>query len=56
VKEWHGELKIMSGRMAEMRKGFVEKMKAQGNPHSWKHITDQIGMFAYTGITKEMVD
>jgi aspartate aminotransferase, mitochondrial len=54
--EWHQELKVMSGRMADMRKGIVDKLKQHGSTHSWKHITDQIGMFAYTGLTKEMVD
>ncbi len=54
--EWHSELKIMSGRMADMRKGIVEKLKQNGSTHDWKHITNQIGMFAYTGFTKEMVD
>lgn len=54
--EWHQELKIMSGRMADMRKGIVDKLKQQGSQHSWKHITDQIGMFAYTGFNKEIVD
>src|ERR1035437_1024942 len=38
TKEWHQELKIMSGRMAGMRSGFVQKLKEKGNPHSWQHI------------------
>jgi aspartate/tyrosine/aromatic aminotransferase len=56
TKEWHQELKAMSGRMADMRKGIVDKLKQHGSTHNWRHITDQIGMFAYTGLTKEMVD
>ncbi|CDW78700.1 aspartate aminotransferase [Stylonychia lemnae] len=56
TNEWHSELKVMSGRMATMRTGLVENLKARGSQHSWRHITDQIGMFAYTGLTKEMVD
>jgi len=56
TSEWHSELKIMSGRMQDMRKGLVENLKARGSQHNWKHITDQIGMFAYTGLTKEMVE
>lgn len=54
--EWHSELRVMSGRMADMRKGLVENLKARGSQHNWQHITDQIGMFAYTGLTKEMVE
>jgi aspartate aminotransferase, mitochondrial len=54
--EWHSELKVMSGRMADMRSGIANKLKEKGSKHSWKHITDQIGMFAYTGLSKDMVD
>jgi aspartate aminotransferase len=56
TQEWHRELKVMSGRMADMRKGIVQKLQDRKTPHNWKHITDQIGMFAFTGLTKEMVD
>lgn len=54
--EWHQELKVMSGRMADMRKGLAAGLKAAGSQHNWNHITDQIGMFAYTGLSKEQVD
>jgi aspartate aminotransferase len=33
--EWHRELKVMSGRMADMRKGIVSKLKEKGSKHSW---------------------
>ena len=26
------------------------------DPESWKHITDQIGMFCYTGLSEEQVN
>jgi len=53
---WHSDLKLMSGRIAEMRAALKEKLAAIGNEHNWDHITDQIGMFAFTGLTKDMVD
>ena len=56
TQEWHKELKIMSGRMADMRAGIVQKLKDRSNPHSWKHIQEQIGMFGFTGMNKEMID
>lgn len=56
TEEWHNELKVMSSRMASMRSGLVTKLKERQNPHSWKHVTDQIGMFAFTGLNKEMVE
>jgi len=52
---WHKDLKVMSGRIIDMRKGLVDRLKGLGNQHDWSHITSQIGMFAYTGMTKEMV-
>lgn len=39
-----------------MRHGLVKNLKDLGNEHSWQHLIDQIGMFAYTGIKKEMVE
>lgn len=56
VKEWHRELKVMSGRMTDMRQGLYNKLQQVGSKHSWKHVVDQIGMFAYTGLSKEMVE
>lgn len=53
---WHADLVHMSTRMSEMRAGLVDRLKANGSTHDWSHITSQIGMFAYTGITKDQVD
>lgn len=36
---------------ASLRKGLEDI----GSKRSWKHITDQIGMFCYTGLTSEQV-
>ena len=35
VKEWHRELKVMSGRMSDMRHGLFNKLQAVGSKHSW---------------------
>ena len=35
TEEWHQELKVMSGRMMEMRHGLVKKLKEKGSPHNW---------------------
>ena len=53
---WHQDLRDMSGRMQDMRHGLVDKLKSLGNEHNWQHVTDQIGMFAYTGLNKDQVD
>ena len=46
----------MSSRMASMRSGLVDRLKKLGNEHDWKHVTDQIGMFAFTGLNKDQVN
>ena len=35
VKEWHRELKVMSGRMSDMRHGLFNKLQSVGSKHSW---------------------
>jgi aspartate/tyrosine/aromatic aminotransferase len=49
--EWIQEIKTMSGRILEMRELLKSKLLALGTPGTWNHITDQIGMFSYTGLT-----
>lgn len=51
---WYGELKLVAGRilkMREMLRGALEELKTPGN---WEHITKQIGMFSYTGLTRKL--
>lgn len=54
-QNWHDELKVMSGRMQDMRHGLHKNLMDLGSEHNWDHIVNQIGMFAYTGLTKDMV-
>ncbi|OGM41059.1 aspartate aminotransferase [Aspergillus bombycis] len=53
--EWEEDLRTMSGRIAEMRKGLRERLEAKGTPGTWNHVTDQIGMFSFTGLTEAQV-
>lgn len=53
--EWHRELKIMADRINAMRQSLYENIKNQGSTHNWEHIIKQIGMFAYTGVSKDQV-
>lgn len=55
-KLWHEELMGMAGRIIKMRQALVDELKAAGSTRSWKHITDQIGMFCYTGLTSDQVE
>lgn len=54
--KWYKEMKIMSGRILQMRMALVENLKKAGSTLKWNHVTDQIGMFCYTGMTPEQVD
>ncbi|KAF2964314.1 hypothetical protein GQX73_g9238 [Xylaria multiplex] len=50
--EWQGNLRTMSSRIIEMRKLLRAKLEELGTPGTWNHITDQIGMFSFTGLTE----
>jgi len=49
--QWVSELKMMSERIVKMRFLLRNKLEELGTPGTWNHITDQIGMFSYTGLT-----
>jgi aspartate aminotransferase, cytoplasmic len=53
--EWEENLRTMSGRIKEMRKALRSKLEELGTPGTWNHITDQIGMFSFTGLTEAQV-
>ncbi len=38
-----------------MRKATVAHLTALGTPGDWSHVTSQIGMFSYTGLTAAQV-
>ncbi|KAF1361029.1 aspartate aminotransferase [Lizonia empirigonia] len=53
--EWEANLREMSGRIKEMRSALRNKLEELGTPGTWNHITDQIGMFSFTGLTEAQV-
>uniref|UniRef100_A0A0A1X384 Aspartate aminotransferase n=1 Tax=Zeugodacus cucurbitae TaxID=28588 RepID=A0A0A1X384_ZEUCU len=52
---WLDDLKTMATRTITMRKQLKETLVALGSKQSWEHITNQIGMFCYTGLKPEQV-
>ena len=48
---WRQELKQVADRIILMRSRLVEELTKIGVPGDWTHITSQIGMFSYTGLT-----
>ncbi|KAL2214301.1 putative aspartate aminotransferase [Sarocladium strictum] len=55
-KQWLGEVKGMADRIITMRALLKDNLEKLGSKHDWSHITSQIGMFAYTGMTPEEMD
>lgn len=53
--QWEEDLRTMSGRIIEMRKALRTKLEELKTPGTWNHITDQIGMFSFTGLDEKQV-
>jgi len=54
--QYYEECASMANRIGTMRKVLVEKLKEAGSTHDWSHVTNQIGMFAFTGLNSDMCD
>merc|ERR1711934_580077 len=52
-QEWRDELLAMSVRIQDMRKEMYDELQRLGTPGTWEHVTSQIGMFSFTGLTKD---
>eukprot|EP01068_Selenidium_serpulae_P018865 Selendium_serpulae@DN6492_c2_g1_i4.p2 len=53
AQQWQTELKSMADRIGAVRsllRTEIEKLKTPGD---WSHITNQIGMFSFTGLSPE---
>ena len=57
-KEWiEQDIVTMSNRIITMRKALRDLLENKlKSSLSWKHITDQIGMFCFTGLSEEQCD
>jgi len=53
-EEWRDCIRVMSSRIISMRASLRQKLEELDTPGDWSHITSQIGMFSYTGLTQEM--
>lgn len=53
--QWLGEVKGMADRIISMRTQLRDNLAKEGSTHDWSHITDQIGMFCFTGLKPEQV-
>lgn len=55
-KEWLGNVKLMADRIITMRTSLKDNLTKLGSSRNWEHITDQIGMFCFTGMDKNHVE
>ena len=53
---WLKEVKQMADRIITMRTQLVNNLKQNGSKKNWQHITDQIGMFCFTGLNPQQVE
>jgi aspartate/tyrosine/aromatic aminotransferase len=49
--KWKEELEMVSLRIQKMRLALRNELERIGTPGKWEHITNQIGMFSYTGLS-----
>jgi aspartate aminotransferase, mitochondrial len=54
TEEYYQECAGMAVRIKKMRVKLVQALLAAGSVHDWSHITKQIGMFAFTGMSEAM--
>lgn len=59
--QWYAECKGMADRIISMRSALrsaIEELEKKSGVKAadWRHITDQIGMFCYTGLTEAQVN
>ena len=52
-QEWRDAIRTMAHRIIGMRAGLRQRLEQLGTPGTWAHITEQIGMFSYTGLSVE---
>jgi len=53
---WKKQLADMANRIQEVRTLLRTGLEKKGTPGTWDHITSQIGMFSYTGLTEPMCE
>lgn len=49
--QWIAELKDVAKRIIDMRVALKAELDKLSTGQDWTHITSQIGMFSYTGLT-----
>lgn len=53
---WLKDVKGMADRIITMRSKLKANLEKEGSVRNWSHITEQIGMFCFTGMTPDQVE
>ena len=53
--QWRAECKEMADRIIAMRAALRGALEASGSKLSWTHVTSQIGMFCFSGMSEPQV-
>lgn len=54
-RDWEEELRSMFQRINKMRVLLRKHLEGKMGSYDWSHITDQVGMFSYSGLSEEQV-
>ncbi len=55
-RQWEAELAGMRARILSMRKAFVDGLREAGAQRDFSFLTQQKGMFSFSGLSKEQVE
>jgi aspartate/tyrosine/aromatic aminotransferase len=55
-REWETELATMRDRINGMRRQLVQTLKEKGVPGDYSFMQDQLGMFSFSGLSKDQVE
>ncbi|XP_010520474.1 PREDICTED: aspartate aminotransferase, mitochondrial-like isoform X2 [Tarenaya hassleriana] len=53
---WERELKVMTKRVQTMRTALREELEKLGSSLNWQHVTNQVGMFCFSGLAPNEVE
>nr|CAD7569677.1 unnamed protein product [Timema californicum] len=54
--EWLTDVKGMADRIISVRAKLRDNLKKEGSQRDWSHITNQIGMFCFTGLNPQQAE
>ncbi|KAF3447987.1 hypothetical protein FNV43_RR08694 [Rhamnella rubrinervis] len=53
---WVREVQVMANRIRRKRAALRDSLEKLGSPINWEHVTNQVGMFCFSGLTPDHID